>query len=171
MLCEWLAQQLPGFIQKHYGHMDFSRIQEITGLTKKEILETRCGLTREAIEQLLNFRHRRRILVNSLQELSPDYAYFFDFEGITTDGYDTGTDHEFIVINVRGVWWIFDSYLGCRRFTCRSIHPNELLNASRHLQKHFDEKIWQNLTQCPSTDHPNELTDRMHVYIYRSEFS
>jgi hypothetical protein len=168
MLCERLAQTIPQLVKRRYKNKNFSRVKRATGLTKKEILATKCGLTRETLQVELNFRKGKQISTHST--LSPKYGYFFDLEGITKNGNPTGTDHEFIVIYEGASWWIFDSYLGCRTFTCRIINEEMVLKIVRKLQNKFKEDLWRELTQCSSTDSPDARTSKMNVYLYRYKY-
>lgn len=165
MRCDTLNAVVESTVNALYGDTDFTWLQKQTGLTHQQILETKCGLVCAALKHIYKFHQQNKIHMPA--QLFTNHAYMFDLEGITRNGKYSKTDHEFIVMHMAGNWWLLDSYIGCRKFTCRTIDAAQLLRDVYSLRKRFNERIWRNLTGCSSLD---QVTYRVHARIYEYNY-
>lgn len=165
MRCDTLNAIVKNTVRALYQDTDFTWLQNKTGLTHQQILDTKCGLVCAALSHIYKFNHKTKI--NMPVQLSTTYAYMFDLEGITRDGKYTKTDHEFIIMHSDKQWWLLDSYIGCRKFTCRPVYITQLLKDVYSLRKRFNEQIWKNLTGCASLD---QITYRVNTRIYQYNY-
>ena len=168
MFCHRFRDRIYQTVRELADPIQIAFIETETGIPADRILMTKCGYICKALEAMMDFKNKRNHSIDL--PLSSFYGYLFDFEGLTEDDRDTGTDHEFIVMYDQG-WWLIDSYLGCRELTCRKVDPDLLLQVARELQEQFNEEIWIWLTGCHSTDDPTARTQKMRVVVTEFEYT
>lgn len=143
---------------------EVQHIVNVTGLSPKVVVETRCGLMCEAVMDLFGFTNGKRIdgIPNN-----PAKGYFIDLEGVKADGNLGVTDHEMMLFNDGISWYIADSYLGCRYITCRRVDINALYNSILRLSRRFTQEDWQSVAGCKGTLDTARVNYAIYEYDYR----
>jgi hypothetical protein len=150
-----LSEILPVAIRLLYyiDHVNFNRVQlclSYTGLSRDEVISTRCGPTTDALLYLFSPTESK---VLSEISFDPTYIYEIHLQGLSeqTDDLDseepTSLGHSMLVLFEEGTWYVLDSYIGKRGFTKRAI-PNidDFQKILHEIQISYYPSKWQFLT-------------------------
>ena len=132
-----------------------------TALSAKEVFESKCGNTQQALSYLLDFSDQK-IDDRDLSDIPSDRAQYIELQGIDINDTFTNTGHGFILLYEDGNWIMFDSYIGCRDFTCKVVNIEYIQFVLSKIETQFNDDLWRGLTGCKSDD---DLTTKISIFM------